>query len=118
MSRPRFLADHDFNFHIVSAVRRFDPAIEIATLGEEGRSRASDAEVLELAHATGRLLLSHDVNTLRAEAERRVADGRGVSGVFLAAQRTPVGIVADAITLIWAVSEAEEWIDRVEFIPF
>ena len=28
MSRPRFLADHDFNEHIVSGVLRLDPLVD------------------------------------------------------------------------------------------
>jgi hypothetical protein len=117
MSRPRFLADEDFNFNIVSAVRRKRPEIDIITVVEAGRSGALDSEVLEIAHTDHRLLLSHDVNTLRAEAERRIADGRGVPGVFFASQRTAIQAVADAIYLIWNF-EAEEWVDRIEFIPF
>ena len=62
------------------------PDIEITTVREFGRSGTLDSEVLEFAHANGLLLLSHDVNTLRAEADRRVADRRGVAGVFLAPQ--------------------------------
>jgi hypothetical protein len=118
MSRPRFLADEDLRFEIVLAVRRLEPTLEITTVLEAGRSGASDAEVLEFAKAQGLILISHDVNTLRAEAEQRVADGRGVAGVLLAAQRHSTRGIAESITLVWAASEAEEWAVRVVFIPF
>ena len=118
MSRPRFLTDEDFRFEIVAAVRRLEPAIEIATIVDEGRAGSADAEVLEFAHSSGRILLSHDVNTLRAEAETRIADGNGIAGVFLTAQRNPTRPIAESIVLIWAASEAEEWLDRIAFIQF
>src|SRR5687768_11564072 len=101
MSRPRFLADEDLRFEIVLAVRRLEPAIEITTVVESGRSGATDAEVLEFAKAQGLIVISHDVNTLRAEAEQRVADGRGVAGVLLAPQRQPTRAVAESLVLLW-----------------
>jgi hypothetical protein len=108
VSRPRFLADEDWRFEIVLAVRRAEPALSIETVVELGRGGTADAEVLEYAGANGLLLLSHDVNTLKAEAERRIADGRGVAGVFLAAQSQPTRSIAESVVLIWAASDAEE----------
>ena len=75
MSRPRFLADEDLRFEIVLAVRRLEPAVEIVTIVEAGQSGADDAQVLESARQSHRIVVSHDVNTLRAEAERRIVDG-------------------------------------------
>jgi hypothetical protein len=118
MSRPRFLADEDLRYEIVLAVRRMEPAVEITTIVEAGRSEASDAEVLDFAMQSRLLVVSHDVNTLRAEAERRIVDGRGVAGVFLAPQHHLTRAVAETIVLIWAASEAEEWANRVVFMPF
>jgi predicted nuclease of predicted toxin-antitoxin system len=117
VSRPRFLADEDLRFEMVLAVRRREPAVEFATVQENGKSGATDAEVLEYANANGLIVVSHDVNTLRAEAEQRVGDGRGVGGVLLTAQRNPTRNVADSLVMIWSASEAEEWRNRVVFIP-
>jgi hypothetical protein len=118
MARPRFLADEDLRYAIVAAVRRLEPAAEIATVVEEGRSGSTDAEILELARSTGRIKISHDVNTMRAEAERRIADGRGIVGLFLAAQSSVTRVIAESIVLAWAASEADEWLDRIVYLPF
>lgn len=118
MSRPRFLADEDLRFEIVLAVRRMEPAVEIASVVELGRSGSADADVLAFARAAGWIVVAHDVNTLKAEADARIADGRGVAGVFLTAQRTPTRVVAESLVLIWSASEADEWTDRVVFLPF
>jgi hypothetical protein len=82
LSRPRFLADEDFRFEIVTAVRRFEPSVEITTVVELGRSGSADAEILEFASDNGLLVVSHDVRTMRAEAQKRIADGRGDRGLF------------------------------------
>src|SRR5262249_50884075 len=103
---------------IVLAVRRLEPSIAIPTVIELGRSGLSDSEQLEFAHRNGQILISHDVNSLRGLAESRIVDGRGVSGVLLTAQSNPTREIAETIILIWAASDASEWVDRVVFIPF
>ena len=118
MAKPRFLADEDLRFEIVLAARRLEPTIDFPTVDELGRDGLSDAEQLEFAHQEGRILISHDVNTLRALAEARIADGRGISGVLLTSQRSRTRAVASTIELIWGASDAAEWVDRVMFIPF
>ena len=81
-------------------------------------SGSTDAQVLEHAHANGLIVLSHDVNTLRGLDDERVVDGRGVAGVLLTGQTGPTRDVANSLVPIWTASEAEEWCDRVVFIPF
>ncbi len=49
MSRPRFLADHDLNEHIVHGVGRREAAIEFFHARDVGLHERSDAEVLEYA---------------------------------------------------------------------
>lgn len=117
MSRPRFLADEDWRYEIVTAVRWLEPTAEIVTVRELGRAGRSDADLLAFAHAGGWVVLSHDVNTLKAEASRRVADGRGIAGVLLASQSALTRPVAESLVLIWAASDAAEWVDRIDYLP-
>jgi hypothetical protein len=117
MSRPRYLADEDLRFEIVLAVRRMDPAIEFRTVFEANRAGSIDSAVLQFASDSGLIVVSHDVNPLKAEAERRILFSGGLPGVFLAPQRKPTRLIAESLVLIWAASEAEEWVDRVVFLP-
>jgi hypothetical protein len=41
-----------------------------------------------------------------------------VAGVLLTPQHSLTRDVADSLILMWAASEAQEWRDRVVFIPF
>jgi hypothetical protein len=118
MSRPRFLADEDLRMEIVHAARRLEPALEIQVIGEVTPKGIDDSAVLDFALQERLIIVSHDVSTLRPEAELRAADGRGIAGVLLTPQRTKSRAVAESLVLIWAASEAEEWMNRVEFIPF
>jgi predicted nuclease of predicted toxin-antitoxin system len=60
MSRPRFLADHDLNEHIVSGVLRREPALEWVRARDIGMSERADAEVLAYAADHGFLVHCHD----------------------------------------------------------
>jgi hypothetical protein len=77
MSRPRFLADHDLNEHIIDGVRRREPALEFIRARDVGLSDKLDSEVLAFAADNGFLLISHDVNTMPAQAFARVAAADG-----------------------------------------
>lgn len=118
MSRPRFLADEDLRGSIVHAVRRTSPAIQIATVVEHNLPSASDDEVLEFAWRGGWLIVSHDVNTMKAFAEKRIADRRGIHGLFLVPQHSATTPVAECLALIFEASEFEEWRDKIVFLPF
>jgi hypothetical protein len=84
MSRPRFLADQDFNEHIISGVIRREPALEFARVRDVGLDRRPDSEVLAYAAAEDLLLVSHDSQyddrrSFRASCEQgtaqRASDG-------------------------------------------
>jgi len=117
MSRPRFLADEDLRGSIVRAVRRMAPTLEIATVVEEDWSAATDEDVLEFASEHEWLIISHDVNTMKAFAEQRIADGRGIYGLFLVPQSSAIRLIAESLVLIWEASEFEEWRDRIVYLP-
>ena len=117
MSTPRFLTDEDLHGQIIDGLRRREPTIDVLTVVEAGASGSSDSAVLDLAHAEDRIVVSHDVNTMRSAAEQRVAVGAGLTGLFLATQDKPIHVVIDSLLLIWAATEAEEWRDKIVFLP-
>ena len=117
MCRPRYLGDEDLRGSVVKAVRRAEPAIEITTIVEQGMAGTSDEEVLEFAWQQQWIVVSHDVNTMKAEAEKRIDNGDGVHGLFLVPQSRTTRSVAESLVLIWAASEFEEWKDRIVLLP-
>lgn len=118
MTRPRFLADEDLRGSILRAVRRQETDVEITSVVEQGLSSANDEEVLGFAWHERWLVVSHDVNTMKSFAEHRIADGRGIHGLFLAPQNRPSQVVSECLILIWSASDFEEWRDRVVYVPF
>ena len=117
MSRPRFLADHDLNEHILDGVLRREPALEFLRARDFGLSDRPDSEVLAFAADNAFLLVSHDVNTMPAQAYARIALAQAMRGLLMVRQIQPIAPVIDSLVLIWSASEFEEWQDRVCFLP-
>lgn len=117
MSRPKFLADHDFNEHIVAGLLRREPAIDLIRCRDVGLAQQADARILEYAATVQRIVLSHDVNTMSAAAAQRIAAGLETYGLLLVPQACPVATIIEDLLLVWAASEADEWQEQVRFLP-
>ena len=117
MSRPLFLADHDLDDRILRGLRHKEPLIDLLRAREVGLAAATDAEVLEHAVAVGRIVPSHDENSMIAAAVARLSVGQPMHGLLISPQRTPIGRVIDELLVIWGASEAEEWVNIVQFLP-
>lgn len=76
-----------------------------------------DPEVLALAAEQDRILVTHDVRTMPRHFAAFV-EARGSSpGVFLVKQRTPLADIIETLVLVWALSDAGEWKNRVLEMP-
>src|SRR5437868_12785430 len=109
MATPRSLADEDLRHSILTAAHRLEPTLEFATVVGLGMAAATDAEILDFATLNHWLVVSHDVNTMKATAEARIAARAGLSGLFLVAQARPNRVIVEHLLLIWAASSLEEW---------
>jgi hypothetical protein len=65
-----------------------------------------------------RILISHDENSMPAHFADFPAAGYHSPGVLPAPQGAPVGRVIESILLVWIAPEAEEWTDRIAWLPF
>ena len=76
-----------------------------------------DPAVLAFAAEQGRVLVTSDFRTMPSYfGEFLQAEGSS-PGVFLVKQHAPIARVIDALVLVWAASDADEWRDRIVEIP-
>jgi hypothetical protein len=73
--------------------------------------------VLRLVTTQGRILISHDENSMPGHFSNFLGSGNHCPGVLMAPQGAPAGLVIDSILLIWVASEPDEWIDRIVWLP-
>jgi hypothetical protein len=112
----RFLADANFNQKIVTGLLLREPALDFALPQEMIPERMKDPDILELAYLSGRIVVSHDVTTMPRWFDQHVAE-RSCAGLILVPERVPIRDVIDDLLLIWHLTEAEEWIDRLDWLP-
>ena len=67
------LVDEDFDNDILRGVLRRRPEVDVVRVQDVGLSGKPDSEVLEWAARHGRVLLTHDVSTMKTHAYARVA---------------------------------------------
>lgn len=113
----RLATDEDFNNRILRGLLRRSPDVDIVRVQDAGLAGRSDVEVLEWAAREGRVLLTHDVTTMKRYVDERVAAGLAMPGVFEVIQHMPVAQAIEDILLIAECSLEGEWEGQVRFLP-
>jgi hypothetical protein len=112
----RFQADADFNQVILLAAIRREPALDFQTASVGGTLGLTDPEVLARAADEGRVLVTHDRRTMPRHFSEFVIH-RSSAGLLVVPQSLAIGAVVEDLLLINAATEAEEWINRLAFLP-
>ena len=113
---PRFQSDADFNFKIVAGIRRREPALDIQAAHESNLAGLPDTEVLSMAARAGRVLVSHDRNTMLACFFRFIQQEPS-PGLILVPQNLDIGAAIEQLILIWACMDRGELVNSRLFLP-
>lgn len=114
----RLLADENFRGAIIRGVRLRHPEIDVVTAQECRLSGVDDPSLLEWAAKEGRVLLTHDANTLIGFAYDRVNRSLPMPGVFEIVRKIPIGLAIDDVIILALCSTEGEWEGQVNFLPF
>ena len=114
--KVRFQADADLNQIILRALIRHEPEIDFQTTTKAALSGLTDHDVLAMAMREGRVLITHDQKTMPYHFADFIAANTS-PGLIVAPQRLPLFSAVEDLLLIWSASEADEWINRICFLP-
>ena len=117
MTPVKLLFDEDVDHRILRGLRRAQSQVDVRTVTDVGVGARSDAEVLALAAAQERLLVSQDVNTMTAEHSEFVRAGNRSAGIVFVPRDISIGDAVRDLVLICEASTAEEWVNRIDFLP-
>ena len=115
-SAPLFIADEGFNRDIVQGVLSRDPAIVIVRVQDVGLSRATDPAILEWAAQEGRIVLTHDENSMLGDANARLTAGSSMPGVVVVHQDMPTGRAIEGLLEMIGTSLEGEWENQIRFV--
>ncbi len=115
--RPRFQADNDLRSSIRRGVLRREPAVDFASAIDADLDALPDPHVLRLAATQGRILITHDTNTMTRHFRDFLQEGNHSPGVLMVPQESAVSSIIESIVLIWVASAASEWVDQIIWLP-
>jgi hypothetical protein len=113
----QFLADENFNDHIIDGISRISSATDIVRAREVGLTAAPDPAILEWAAQEARIVLTHDAKTLAPTAQERVEANLSMPGVFIVKRRISIRILAEEIVILAECSLPGEWEGQVRYLP-
>jgi hypothetical protein len=113
----RFLADECFHGDLFRAITTRNPDLDAVRVQDVGLDGAPDQDVLEWAAAEGRLVLSHDVNTLVGQAHDRTRRGQPMPGLVEVSRALPIEKAAEDVLILAECSREGEWEGQVLYVP-
>jgi hypothetical protein len=109
----KFLADENLRQAIVLGLRRREPSVSFLRSFQAG---ADDLALLQIAANEGRILVSHDVRTMPRHFGQFIA-GQSSPGLILVPQKLELRTAIEELLIIWLASQAEEWVNRICYLP-
>jgi hypothetical protein len=114
--RVRFQGDEDLDGRVLRGLRRAAPEVDIRSAVDAGLVGLKDPDILRICADSGRILVSQDRRTMPAHFARYVT-GAQSPGVIVLREAIPIATAIEELLLIWIASQAEEWINRLAWIP-
>jgi hypothetical protein len=120
MSQLRFLCDEDVSHDVIAFLRSAEPALDLLAIGEAGAppKHTADSVVYRAAVTLGRTLISGDKKTMKGLVTADLlAGGHNYGAIFLRSGHS-VASYATTIHLIWYCESTNDWLDRIDYIPY
>ena len=116
----KFLFDENMDPRYKAALLRLQPEIDVLQVGDPDAppKGTSDSDLLQFLDRMRRLLVTSNRKSMPGELQAHWSSGGHIWGLCWARPGSSFLEVAEDLQLIWGASEAEEWIDRVEWIPY
>jgi len=112
--RIKFQAEADFDARVISSLKRIAPEIDFRSATDAALHRVKAPDVLRLAAESGRVLVSHDRNTMPAHFREFVATAQS-PGILIVRQSAPISAIVQDLLLIWHTCDPEEFTNRILF---
>lgn len=98
---------------------RLNSDIDILRIGDSDTPELGtlDPEVLLYLESSQRLLVTDNRKSMPEHLQAHWDAHRIIWGLFWLRPTANIGQLAEELVLIWEISDAEEWIDRLEWIP-
>ena len=100
----------------MAALVRSNPAVDFRTAAVSSLTGLTDLDVLALAAAEKRLLVTHDAKTMPWHFAEFIRSQES-PGVIVVPQHLPVSTVVQELLLIASATSPEDWTNRICYLP-
>jgi hypothetical protein len=115
--RIRFQADADLKHAIVAGTLRRIPSLDFRRAEAVPLEGLADPIVLTLAAEEGRVLVSHDVNTMAGHFQEFIQKQNSPGLILIPQIGISVGQAIESLVLLWEVLDAADLENRVCVLP-
>lgn len=118
--KVRFLLDENLSPRLKTALLRLAPTIDVTRVGDPGAPALGtpDPDVLGYLEIAQRILVTSNRASMPGHLQEHWVAGGHLWGLLWVRPGVSTSRLAQELHLIWQASEAEEWIDRLDWIPF
>ncbi|MDF5721375.1 MAG: DUF5615 family PIN-like protein [Rhizonema sp. PD37] len=118
--KVRFLLDENLTTRLKIAALRFNPEIDILRVGDLNAPPLGtlDADILRYLELSQRLFITDNRTSMPEHLEAHWANQGKIWGLLWVYPQTPIAELAEELFVIWEKTEAEEWIYKLDWIPF
>lgn len=113
----KFAADENFDGRILDGLLERLPDIDIVRVQDTEMVQAPDPDLLEWLASQDRILLTHDIRTMRDFAYARVDVGLKMVGVIIVRRVVSIGQIIHELEIAIGAGTAEDFVDVVAYIP-
>ena len=119
MSKLRYLLDEHVSHAIQSQLLRLDAGIDVLVVGQPGAPEkgTEDSDLLLWIEKTNYVLVTGNRRTIPEHLRAHYQAGRRTPGIFFLRRRADLGRIIEQLYLLWTASEAEEYEDRILYLP-
>ncbi len=116
----RFLLDENLPPRIEDALHKLDVQVDVKRVGDPGAPvlGTRDPDLLTYLESSQRVLVTGNRRSFPKHLAAHMAAGRHHFGIAWVRRGTRFSDLVDALYLVWVASEAEEWVDRADWLPY
>lgn len=112
-----FATDENFDGRILNGLRIRLPDLDVIRIQDTELYKAPDDELLAWLAGEGRILLTHDIQTMPRYVFERVSADQSVPGVIAGHQDTPIGVAIDELEILIGAGTPADFENQVKYIP-
>ena len=117
--RPRFLLDEDIDPEVRVQLQKKQPKIEVLVIGDPGApsKSTSDPVILKWIERYNYILVTNNRRTMPDHFQNHLKTGGHVPGILIFRKKYAIRPILEMLEMIWAASDAEEYRNKIEYLP-